>query len=336
MTSINKAVFRPGELQLSNERIMLDPPQAYAEFNQGPAPEDLDELPEIPEYTGPTADDLRREAELFKTRWNEEREAMIQEARDQADGIAAEASRRAGEETNRAAEEGRRIKAEAEAEAEKLLAGAQQKAAEIEGAAQDAFEHEKADAADAGFKEGREAGYAEGRAEADRLVERLQTVLERARSRREDILVETEQQIVDLALLIARKVIKIISETQKEVVKANVAEALRKIKGRGDIIIRVNVADLKLTTEHINTLIQKMEGRGIQVAEDSTVDPGGCIIETDFGEIDARISSQLAELENKIRDMSPITAKPKEASAKPKETSYPDASGAPSGAEAAG
>jgi flagellar assembly protein FliH len=301
---------------LSNEKILLDPPQAYQELSQsqGPAAEELEELPEIPEYTGPTADDLRREAELFKTRWNEEREAMIQDARDEADGVIAEARRKAGEETNRAMDEGRRIKGDAEAEAEKRLAEANQKAAELENAAQAGFEKERSDAADAGFKEGREAGYAEGRAEADRLVERLQTVLERARSRREDILAETEQQIVDLALLIARKVIKIISETQKEVVKANVAEALRKIKGRGDIIIRVNLADLRLTTEHINALIQKMEGRGIQVAEDSTVDPGGCIIETDFGEIDARISSQLAELEDKIRDMSPITAKPKETS----------------------
>jgi flagellar assembly protein FliH len=41
------------------------------------------------------------------------------------------------------------------------------------------------------------------------------------------------------------------------------------------------------------------------------VESGGCIIETDFGEIDARISSQLAELENKIRDITPIVAKPK-------------------------
>jgi flagellar assembly protein FliH len=316
MTAINKAVFRSGELQLSNERVILDPPQAYEDFslNQGPPPEEPEELPEIPEFTGPTADDLRREAELFKAHWDEEREALIREARDRADALLAEARADADGETRRAEAEARRIREEAEAEAEKLLAEAKHKAADLEGSAQAAFEKKRSEAEAAGFAEGREAGYAEGRAEADRLIERLQTMLERARSRREEILAETEQQIVDLALLIARKVIKIISETQKEVVKANVEEALRKVKGRGDIIIRVNLADLKLSTEHINGFIHKMEGvKGIQVAEDSTVDPGGCIIETDFGEIDARISSQLAELESKIRDMSPIVTKPREA-----------------------
>jgi flagellar assembly protein FliH len=317
--TINKAVFRPGELQLSNERVILDSPQAYGDFNLNPvatpAMPELEELEEMPEFTGPTADDLRREAELFKAHWDEEREEMIREARDRADSILDEARRNAEETSNRAEEEARRIKEDAAGEAEKLLAQAQQKAAEIEGSAQSAFEKERSDAVDAGLKEGRDAGYAQGKAEADRLIERLQAVLERARSRREEILAETEQQIVDLVLLMARKVVKIISETQKEVVTANVTEALRKLKGRGDIIIRVNLADLKLTTEHANSFIKKMEGiKGIQVAEDSTVDPGGCIIETDFGEIDARISSQLAELEDKIRDMSPITAKPRGAS----------------------
>jgi flagellar assembly protein FliH len=320
MTAINKAVFRPNELQLSNERIVLNTPQAYEELSQnlGPAPEELPELPEIPLYAGPTADDLRREAELFKARWDEEREGMIREARDSADAIIAEARRNAADETGRAADEAQRIREDADAEAAKLIAEANQKAAELEGSAQAAFEKGRAEAVDTGLKEGREAGYAEGKAEADRLIERLQTMLERARSRREEILAETEQQIVDLALIMARKVIKIISETQKEVVTANVTEALRKVKGKGDIIIRVNLADLKLATEHINSFIQKMEGaKGIQVAEDSSVDPGGCIIETDFGEIDARISSQLAELESRIRDISPIIAKPKDVSPPP-------------------
>jgi flagellar assembly protein FliH len=74
------------------------------------------------------------------------------------------------------------------------------------------------------------------------------------------------------------------------------------------------MADLKLTTSHTKDYISLVEGvKSIQVVEDSTVDEGGCIIETDFGEIDARISSQLAELETKIRELSPIKIAPKAA-----------------------
>jgi flagellar assembly protein FliH len=42
------------------------------------------------------------------------------------------------------------------------------------------------------------------------------------------------------------------------------------------------------------------------VLEDSSVEKGGCIVETDFGAIDARISSQLSELETKVLEISPI------------------------------
>jgi flagellar assembly protein FliH len=55
--------------------------------------------------------------------------------------------------------------------------------------------------------------------------------------------------------------------------------------------------------------------KSIQVVEDTSVDEGGCIIETDFGEIDARIASQLAELESKILEISPIKSWAKNESA---------------------
>ena len=70
---------------------------------------------------------------------------------------------------------------------------------------------------------------------------------------------ETEQQIVDLVLLMTRKVVKVISENQRTVVMNNIVQALRKVKGRGDVTIRVNLADVELTTEHTNDFIQAVE-----------------------------------------------------------------------------
>ena len=118
---------------------------------------------------------------------------------------------------------------------------------------------------------------------------------------------ETEQQIVELVLLISRKVVKVISESQRSVVMQNILQALRRVKGRGEVTIRVNLADLKLTSEHTKEFMQAVESvKNITVAEDSSVEKGGCIIETDFGAIDARISSQLNELEQKILEISPL------------------------------
>ena len=68
---------------------------------------------------------------------------------------------------------------------------------------------------------------------------------------------------------------------------SNVLAALKKVKGRCEVTLRVNLEDVKLTTEHIDDFIKRVENiRGITVVEDSTVEKDGCIVETDFGAID--------------------------------------------------
>jgi flagellar assembly protein FliH len=309
-----KAVFRPSELVALSEKVMIEAPTSYTELAHfAPVEEVAEAVEDVEEYTGPTADDLRREAEMFKAQWEEEKERMTASAKAEAESIVQDAQKAAFAEVKRQTDESQVIKQQAEEEAERIIAAARSKAGEVESGIRQSMEAERREAKEKGKEEGRESGFAEGKAEVERLIERTQTVLERAQDKRGEILNETEKEIVDLVLLISRKVIKVISENQRDIIISNVIQALRKVKAKGTIIIRVNMADLKLATEHKQEFIQQMEGvKSIQVVEDSSVDSGGCIIETDFGEIDARISSQLAELENKILEISPMRANVKD------------------------
>ena len=312
-----KAVFRPGEVAVSTDKVFLEPPTSFPELSHLVQSEsDLEELTdEVEEYSGPRADDLRREAEAFRSQWEAEKSAMIGSARAEAEHIIKEAEEAAFREVKRRTDDAQALKREAQDEADSIIAGAEEKARQIEADSRTAFEAERREAGEQGRAAGREAGFGEGKAEVERLIVRTQTVLERAQDKRAEILEETEQEIISLVLLIAKKVIKVISENQKNVVISNVVQALRKVKGRGNIIIRVNIADLKLSTEHTKDFINLVEGaKSVQIVEDSSVDEGGCIIETDFGEIDARIASQLTELETKILEISPIKSKSRRSS----------------------
>ena len=262
---------------------------------------------EVPEYTGPTADDLRREAEEFKAQWENEKQQMLLEAQAKADEILKHAEEAAFNEVKTQTDQSQVLKQQTQAEADEILANAKAEAEKIKADAEAERDEIKKSAYEEGYSDGQENGFATGKDEITRLIERTHKILEGVMLRREEILSETEQQIVDLVILMSKKVVKIISENQKSVVMANVLQALKKVKGRGDVTIRVNLADVKLTTEHIQDFIKQDENvKGIQVIEDSTVDKGGCIVETDFGAIDARIQSQLSELENKILEISPI------------------------------
>jgi len=303
-----KAVFRPNELVTVGDKVVIESPSSYSEIAHLSTVDDaVEEIGDVEEYSGPSADDMRREAEMFKAQWDEEKERMISSARAEAESIIQTAQSAAFAEVKRQTDEAQILKQQAEDEAQKILYDAKLKASEMEAEVRRSLDIERNEAKETGRKEGKEEGYAEGKAEVDRLIERTQVVLERAQDKRGEILSDTEKEIVSLVLLISRKVIKVLSENQRDIIISNVIEALRKVKAKGNVIIRVNLVDLQLATEHKQDFIHLMEGaKSVQVVEDSSVDQGGCIIETDFGEIDARIASQLAELENKILEISPI------------------------------
>lgn len=297
-----KTVFRPNEIKnVSDEVVTLKLVHEYAP--------PVEEVPEIEEeiYTGPTADDLRREAELFKQNWEQEKQQMLSQAQAAADAIVKRAEDAAFAEVKRQTGQAQIIKTDAQTAADNLIKTAQENAQKIIAEAHAEEAKIKENARKQGYDEGHEEGYQNGNTEATRLIERLHKMLDSVMDRREEILRDTESQIVQLVILITRKVVKIISENQKSVIMSNVVAALKKVKGRGKVMLRVNMEDVKLTTEHIGEFVKRVESiEGITVVEDSTVEKGGCIVETDFGAIDARISSQLNEIEQKILEVSPV------------------------------
>lgn len=296
-----KTVFRPNEIKTkSGDKVTLKLIHDYT-------PEKVEEVAEVEEYIGPTADDLRKEAEAFKAGWEIEKKRMLDEAQKSADEIVKKAEDAAFAEVKRQTDQAQVIKADAEKEAQDIVNKAQAEAQEIIAKAHSEENEIRDSAYRKGYDEGQKSGYNDGQSELNRLIERVHKIVESVMNRREEILRDTEQQIVDLVILMTRKIVKIISENQKGIVLSNVLSALKKVKTRCNVIIRVNIEDLKLTSEHTGEFIKRVEAvQGITVIEDSSVDKGGCVVETDFGAIDARIASQLGELENKILEISPV------------------------------
>ena len=181
-------------------------------------------------------------------------------------------------------------------EAEKMIKDAELKVSEIE--------HE---AYKKGYEAGREEGYKEGQAEVMRLIDRLGTIVSTAVDIREDIIGSSEKLMTEMILMIARKVIKDEIVERREVVINNIKDALKRVKDRDRVDIRVNFADLDMTTAHKDELIKMMESlKKVNIYEDSRVERGGCIFETDVGAVDARISTQLDTIEEAIRNTSSI------------------------------
>jgi Flagellar biosynthesis/type III secretory pathway protein len=303
-----KTVFHQYEIKKSEDNVLLQLSRKFI------TDEPVEEVAAEPVFEGPTADDLRREAEQYREQWEREKIAMTAEAQNTADEILKKAEKAAFEEVKRKTDQAQVLRQQAEDEAERIIAEANRKAAEIMAEAKEKMDGQLKEGYGDGFRKGQEAGFKEGNLEAQRLTDRLHTIIERMMDKRQEILAETEQQIVDLVLLMTRKIVKVISENQRNIVVSNVVQALRKVKGRGEVVIRVNLNDVAMTTQHVKDFLSAAENiKNITVVEDSTIDRGGCVIETDFGAIDAKIVSQLNEIEQRILEVSPIRTRLKTA-----------------------
>ena len=80
-------------------------------------------------------------------------------------------------------------------------------------------------------------------------------------------------------------------------------EAVEKVAGATEITIRVAVEDEAYLIQHLSE-VQKLltEAPHIRVVADSSLEPGDLIIQSNLGQLDARIKQQLRLMLNSLRE----------------------------------
>lgn len=172
-------------------------------------------------------------------------------------------------ESGRSAEE---ILAEARAEAERLIEEARAETSSI-----------------------RENAVAEGRAEG--LREWNQRILE-ATAARDRSLADAEREILQLAVHIAEKIIGEQLRVEPGAIVSIVAEALKSVRRDKDVSLLVNPEAVAVVEARLEELRrQAPQGALFSVRADPSIAPGGCVIRTESGSVDAKLESQLQCLE---------------------------------------
>lgn len=182
-----------------------------------------------------------------------------------------------------------RKSAEVEEESARILAEAQSKAEKMR-------------------EEAREAGLSAGKKEGVEMVEKecasylseAKESLVRALEEKNRIINDSEPEIIHLALEIAKKVIKKTVELDAEIVNSITDEAIKRATHRERIVIRVNINDLPSLEKERSLLREKSSCKDLIILADPTVLAGGCVLETDLGTVDARIETQIEQIEEQL------------------------------------
>ena len=151
--------------------------------------------------------------------------------------------------------------------------------------------------------EGEQKGFELTTRKIEPLITSIQLALIKLSDIRVEIYQQIETEVVELALAIARKVICREVSTDKETVVCVAREALSKVDDPGNIKIKMNPADLQFVNETKYQLSDLMaDVNNVTLEAEENIQSGGCVIETDLGEIDARIEKQLQAVEESFRE----------------------------------
>jgi flagellar assembly protein FliH len=151
-------------------------------------------------------------------------------------------------------------------------------------------------------EEARGSGREEGRSEAAAHIEEALKTLNDAVNERKNIIKDAESEILRLSVKIAEQIIRSEVSLHRDVCLNIVAEAIARVSDREQIIVRVNREDADYIKRYKDRIAGILDGvKSFSILEDAAIEPGGCIIETNLGFIDAKISTKLKSIEDSLK-----------------------------------
>jgi len=171
-------------------------------------------------------------------------------------------------------------------------------------------EHEKQELLKKAYEEGKEKGYREGfekgMKEAEdkikSLIEEYKKSLSSLNSLREKIYEEAQSEMILIVKEALKKIVAAEIKSSEEFILNVIKETIKNVVETKKIVIKVSPEDYRYLTENRDKVDSSLSGKEIELVEDPAITRGGCIIQTDMGEIDSTVETKLEEVLNILEE----------------------------------
>ena len=170
----------------------------------------------------------------------------------------------------------------------------------------------RAGARDEGYREGYAQGTAKAmedairdrEAAAERMEKDVAEFLEKASLAREEMLGQTREEMLDLCIAIAEKVVRVSLRSSSEVIVRMIQTATERMKRQEWVHIYIPGCDARGVAQISPALTTTLGGlsQHIKVIPMGDEEDGTCIIETPEEIIDASVSTQMSNIRDILRD----------------------------------
>jgi flagellar assembly protein FliH len=154
------------------------------------------------------------------------------------------------------------------------------------------------EAHEAGVREGEAAARAQAQAEIRPVVERLARTLEELAALRPRLREQAEEDLIRLAVAIARRVVRRELTIDPQAIVGLVRAALEQLASQEAVRIRLHPSD----EAAVRACLGDAGSPAVEVTADATLERGSAVFETPRGNLDASANAQLAEIERGLTD----------------------------------
>ena len=204
----------------------------------------------------------------------------------------------------------------AQLQAELLLKNAREEAeqilAEARAAAKEEQEVIRAGARDEGYREGYAQGISKAMDDAQRdreetakrLEDEVKAFLEKADMAREEVMRQSQDELLDLCIAVAEKVVRVSLKSSSEVIVRMIQTATERMKRQEWVHIYISGCDTKGMAQISPALTTALGAlsQHIKIIPMGDDEGGTCIVETPEEIIDASVSTQMSNIRDLLRD----------------------------------
>jgi len=157
------------------------------------------------------------------------------------------------------------------------------------------------EAYETGHQTGIQEGETRGRAETEMEMQRAMELVGQVGVARLQALQQAEQDIIELAMAVARKIIHREVAGQPGIVGEQVRRTIEYLSTTGLVRVLVHPDEVE-SLESVQTTLKNREGQAVPIVieADPTIQAGGCRVESDTHVLDATIDAQLGLIREEL------------------------------------
>jgi flagellar biosynthesis/type III secretory pathway protein FliH len=148
-----------------------------------------------------------------------------------------------------------------------------------------------------GFLQGEKAGLEIAEKKVEAVMRRYSDAILEVSKLRPFLYAQVEREVVKLAVEVSKKIIHREINADPDIIQTLVRVALGHVAEKSAVTIHLNPADYNYLLGQ-RTELSQAEGRDIALLADKSIERGGCLIQTECGDIDARIEEKFREVEH--------------------------------------